>query len=177
MRHATRCNRHAPESDGRASTSASGKRRAFDDEVRPVRRGRCAFLITFPGHRRPEMKSRRVAPGEEPGDRATMPRREEPTTICEFCRRGQLIKRIEEIAFRQPSDIGYIRCRVAVSIGFCDVCEARSVDPGVDKIFDEAFQHEYGRALKRRRRCRPPVTARPSAAAPCEMANSCLTTS
>jgi hypothetical protein len=71
---------------------------------------------------------------------------------------------LEEIAFRQPSDIGYIRCRVAVSIGFCDVCEARSVDPGVDKIFDEAFQHEYGRALKRRRRCRPPVTARPSAA-------------
>jgi hypothetical protein len=65
------------------------------------------------------MKSRRVAPGEEPGDRATMPRREEPTTICKFCRRGQLIKRIEEIAFRQPSDIGYIRCRVAVSIGFC----------------------------------------------------------
>jgi hypothetical protein len=103
-----------------------------------------------------------------------MLRREEPTTICEFCRRGQLIKRIEEIAFRQPSDIGYIRCRVAVSIGFCDVCEAISVDSGVDKIFDEAFQHEYGRALKRRR---PPVTARPSAAAPCEMANSCLTTS
>jgi len=33
---------------------------------------------------------------------------------------------MEEIAFRQPSDIGYIRCRVAVSIGFCDVCEATS---------------------------------------------------
>src|SRR5262249_48415722 len=50
-RHATRCNRHALESDGRASTSPIGKRRAFDDEVRPVRRGRCAFLITFPGQR------------------------------------------------------------------------------------------------------------------------------
>jgi hypothetical protein len=48
MRHATRCNRHAFQSDGRASTSPSEKRRAFDDKVRPVRRGRCAFLMTFP---------------------------------------------------------------------------------------------------------------------------------
>src|SRR6266498_134397 len=52
-RHATRCKRHALESDGRASTSPTGKRRAFDDEVRPVRRGRCAFLITFPGATHP----------------------------------------------------------------------------------------------------------------------------
>jgi hypothetical protein len=89
-----------------------------------------------------------------------MPRREESTTMCEFCKRGQVTKRMEEIAFRQPSDIGYIRCRVAVSIGFCDVCEATSVDPGVDKILEQAFQHEYARGLRRRRRCRPPLVAR-----------------
>jgi hypothetical protein len=67
-----------------------------------------------------------------------MPRKEEPTTTCNFCKRGRVIKRTEEIAFRQPSDIGYIRCRVTVSIGFCDVCEATSVDPGVDKILEQA---------------------------------------
>jgi hypothetical protein len=94
-----------------------------------------------------------------------MPHREEPSTMCEFCKRGRVIKRMEEIAFRQPSDIGYIRCRVAVSIGFCDVCEATSGDPEVDKILEQAFQHEYRRALERRWRCRPPVAARPSAAA------------
>jgi hypothetical protein len=67
-----------------------------------------------------------------------MPRKEEPTTTCNFCKRGRVIKRTEEIAFRQPSDIGYIRCRVTVSIGFCDVCEATSVDPEVDKILEQA---------------------------------------
>src|SRR5262249_30752389 len=53
-------NRHGLESDGRASTSPIGKRRAFDDEVRPVRRGRCAFLITFPGQRDWTMEVTRV---------------------------------------------------------------------------------------------------------------------
>jgi hypothetical protein len=68
--------------------------------------------------------------------------------MCEFCKRGRVIKRMEEIAFRQPSDIGYIRCRVAVSIGFCDVCEATSGDPEVDKILEQAFQHEYRRGFR-----------------------------
>ena len=92
-----------------------------------------------------------------------MPRKEEPTTTCEFCKRGRVIKRTEEIAFRQPSDIGYIRCRVTVSIGFSDVCESTSVDPGADKILEQAFQHEYCRAVQRRRR--PLVVATPSATA------------
>ncbi len=94
-----------------------------------------------------------------------MPRKEEPTATCEFCKGGRVIKRTEEIAFRQPSDIGYIRCRVTVSIGFCDVCESTSVDPGVDKILEQAFQQEYCRAVQRRRRCRPLVVATPSATA------------
>jgi hypothetical protein len=40
-----------------------------------------------------------------------MPRKEE-TTICEFCRKGHVRKRKEDIAFRQWSDIGRISCRV-----------------------------------------------------------------
>lgn len=70
---------------------------------------------------------------------------EAQATVCEGCRRGQVIKRREETAFRQRSDIGFIHCRVAVLIGVCDVCDARWVDPGADKIFDEAFQQEYER--------------------------------
>jgi len=49
---------------------------------------------------------------------------------------------MEDIAFRQWSDIGRITCRVTVSIGVCDVCGAKS-GLGIDKIFDEAFQREY----------------------------------
>jgi hypothetical protein len=54
---------------------------------------------------------------------------------------------MEEIAFHQWSDIGRICCRVTVSIGVCDVCHAKSVDPGADKILDEAFQREYDKAV------------------------------
>jgi hypothetical protein len=70
-----------------------------------------------------------------------MPRKEE-TTICEFCRKGHVHKRKEDIAFRQWSDIGRISCQVTVSMGVCDGCGARS-GSGIDKIFDEAFQREY----------------------------------
>jgi hypothetical protein len=74
----------------------------------------------------------------------TMPHTEE-TTICEFCRKGHVIQRLEDIAFRQWSDLGWISCRVAVSIDVCDVCNARTL-PGGDKILDEAFQREYDKA-------------------------------
>jgi hypothetical protein len=35
-----------------------------------------------------------------------MPHKEE-TTICEFCRKGHVIQRLEDIAFRQWSDLGW----------------------------------------------------------------------
>jgi phage/plasmid-associated DNA primase len=44
----------------------------------------------------------------------TMPHKEE-TTICEFCRKGHVIQRLEDIAFRQWSDIGWISCRVTAA--------------------------------------------------------------
>ncbi len=65
------------------------------------------------------------------------------TSVCVFCNKGRLIKHMEEMAFRQSSDKGYIRCRVTIEVGICDRCGARSLDPAADKIFDEAFQREY----------------------------------
>ncbi len=50
---------------------------------------------------------------------------------------------MEEMAFRQWSDKGYIHCRVTVVVGTCDKCRVKSLDPGSDKILDEAFQREY----------------------------------
>jgi hypothetical protein len=73
-----------------------------------------------------------------------MPHKEE-TTICEFCRKGRVIQHLQDIAFRQWTDIGWISCRVAVSIDVCDVCNARTLQGG-DKILEEAFQREYDKA-------------------------------
>jgi hypothetical protein len=65
-------------------------------------------------------------------------------TICLICRKGHVIIRKEEIAFRQWSDKGYINCRVTIPIATCNHCETRySPDPEIDKILDEAFQREY----------------------------------
>jgi hypothetical protein len=88
--------------------------------------------------------------------------RKEETTICEFCRKGHVIQRLEDIAFRQWSDKGWISCQVAVSIGVCNVCNARTLLGG-DKILDEAFQREYDMAARSRRVADPagrPLSAR-----------------
>jgi hypothetical protein len=80
----------------------------------------------------------------------TAPHKEE-TTICEFCRKGHVIQRLEDIAFRQWSDVGWISCQVAVSIGVCNVCNARTTLLGGDKVLDEVFQREYDMAARSRR--------------------------
>ena len=50
---------------------------------------------------------------------------------------------MEEIAFRQSSDKGYVHCRVTLEVAICDTCGTRSLDASAEKIFDEAFQREY----------------------------------
>ncbi len=64
-------------------------------------------------------------------------------TVCVFCNKGRLIKHMEEMAFRQSSDKGYIHCRVTIEVGICDRCGARSLDPTADQIFEHAFRREY----------------------------------
>jgi len=50
---------------------------------------------------------------------------------------------MEQIAFRQMSDKGHVRCRVTVLVGTCDNCRTKSTGPEAQKIFDEAFKREY----------------------------------
>ena len=64
-------------------------------------------------------------------------------TIREICKRGRVTKRMEEMAFRQWSDKGYLHCQVTMMVGVCNNCNAVSLAPGADRIFDEAFQREY----------------------------------
>jgi len=67
------------------------------------------------------------------------------TVNCDFCGHGRIVQRTEEISFRQWSDRGVVTCRAAVAVGICDHCGAGSLEPGADKIFDEAFRREYTR--------------------------------
>jgi hypothetical protein len=39
---------------------------------------------------------------------------EDEPVICEICKQGRVTKRMEEMAFRQWSDKGYIHCRVTI---------------------------------------------------------------
>ena len=63
--------------------------------------------------------------------------------MCEICKKGRVTKRMEEMAFRQWSDKGYVHCRVTILMGTCNKCRAKSLDPGSEKILDQAFQREY----------------------------------
>jgi hypothetical protein len=50
---------------------------------------------------------------------------------------------LEGMAFRQSSDKGYVYCHVALSVGTCDNCGSKTLEPDSDAIFDAAFQREY----------------------------------
>ena len=61
---------------------------------------------------------------------------------CDFCA-GHITWRLEEMAFRQSSNKGYVHCRVALPVGTCDNCGSKTLGPDSDAIFDAEFQREY----------------------------------
>jgi hypothetical protein len=79
--------------------------------------------------------------GASPGN-GTMATEDE-SIICAVCKIGRVTKRMEQVAFRQLSNKGYVHCRVTILVGTCDNCQAKSTDPEAEKIFDEAFKREY----------------------------------
>lgn len=68
---------------------------------------------------------------------------ESENRVCDFCKRGRLEIAIEEIAFRQWSDKGYVHCRVEVRVGTCPRCGLRWLDPASDAMLEAAFRREY----------------------------------
>jgi hypothetical protein len=67
---------------------------------------------------------------------------DEPIT-CEFCKKGRVTRRMEEMSFRQLSYKGYVHCRVMVLIGTCDNCHQKSLGPEAEKSLNEAFKRAY----------------------------------
>ena len=68
---------------------------------------------------------------------------EDESTMCALCEIGHVTKRLEQVAFRQRSDKGYVHCSVTVQVGTCSHCHAKSTDPDAQTIFDAAFKREY----------------------------------
>lgn len=68
---------------------------------------------------------------------------DDAVTVCDFCHKGQVTWRTEEMTFRQSSDKGYVHCRVELSVGTCQSCGTKSLKPGSDQILDAAFEEEY----------------------------------
>ena len=64
---------------------------------------------------------------------------------CDFCRKGRVNWRMEQLSFRQSSDKGYVHCRTSLPVGTCDKCGAKTLQPDTDALFDEAFRREYGK--------------------------------
>ncbi len=64
---------------------------------------------------------------------------------CDFCRRGRVIKRNEDIGFYQWTDKGYLYCRATVPLGACDQCGMKSWDEASESIIEEAIRRAYDR--------------------------------
>jgi len=68
---------------------------------------------------------------------------ESDAVLCEFCRRGRLAKRTEEIAFYQWTDKGYVHCLAVVPVSTCGECQAKTWDEAAEQLISEAVSREY----------------------------------
>ena len=62
---------------------------------------------------------------------------------CDFCKTGHLNWRKEEMAFRQSSDKGEVRCRVSLLVSTCDRCGSKTLEPDSDDVLAAAFRRAY----------------------------------
>ncbi len=63
--------------------------------------------------------------------------------ICEFCRRGRLAQRAEEITFYQRTDKGYVFCRATIPVSVCGQCHAKTWDEAAEELIARAVAKEY----------------------------------
>jgi hypothetical protein len=64
---------------------------------------------------------------------------------CDFCRRGRVIKKHEDIGFYQWTDKGYLYCRATVPVGVCDHCGMKSWDDEAESMIEDAVRRAYDR--------------------------------
>jgi hypothetical protein len=62
---------------------------------------------------------------------------------CVFCKKGCVITRKQQLAFRQWTDRGYVHCRAEVPIGLCDRCGSKHWNQEAEAIVEEVVRREY----------------------------------
>jgi hypothetical protein len=62
---------------------------------------------------------------------------------CILCKRGRVIERRQEIAFRQWTNKGYVYCRVTIPMRICTLCGLKTSDGRAEATLDEAVRQEY----------------------------------
>ena len=67
------------------------------------------------------------------------------TDRCDFCEQGKVMKRNETLAFHQWTSRGYVFCKVAIPVGTCDRCGAKSWDEAAEALMEQAVRREYDR--------------------------------
>ena len=69
--------------------------------------------------------------------------RSERTEACDFCGKGPVVARTEEITLHQWTDKGYVFCRVVIPLGICESCGCRSWSEQADALIAEAVRQAY----------------------------------
>jgi hypothetical protein len=62
---------------------------------------------------------------------------------CDSCKIGIVDKRMQQIAFHQWTDKGYVFCRALVPMGVCNHCGAKTWDEEAEQIIERTVRDEY----------------------------------
>jgi hypothetical protein len=62
---------------------------------------------------------------------------------CDSCKTGLVNRTLQQIAFHQWTDKGYVFCRAVVPMSVCNNCGAKSWDEEAEQIIERAVQDEY----------------------------------
>ena len=68
---------------------------------------------------------------------------------CPFCKRDQLRRRIDSLAFHQWTDKGRVFCQLAVPAEICNNCGARVWGGESETLIAQAVQREYDKLPNR----------------------------
>jgi hypothetical protein len=66
-------------------------------------------------------------------------------TTFYFCDEQDVIWCLQDLAFRQWHEKGYVHCRVQLPVGVCRNCESKSLKQDSNAVLDDAFESECGK--------------------------------
>ena len=62
---------------------------------------------------------------------------------CYVCKKGRLSERMEELAFHQSTDKGYVYCSLVIPMNICNHCGYRDWSEETETLINEAVRQKY----------------------------------